>query len=599
MTFLRSICSTLGTEEYPLNKNIILLGRGADCDIRLDYGAVSRHHAKISLLADGFFLEDLQSSNGTQVNDASAVGSVRLYNGDRIAICDLEFVFVCDIPGSQRPAVRPRKRWANGILLDDTPPERPINVISQINLSDASGANRTVTLHPDDYEQHIQTLQTKLDVMLRLMKDLGTVFNQQELLPQFLENLLKLFPQADFSCYFAPDEATGQLELIDFQAKERFDEASLRISRSVLRQVFETRTAILSNDTQDDTRFDPTDSLLYSRICSMMVVPVIAPSVEEVAGVIQIDSRSSGRPFTNVDLDLLVSIASQIAVYQENLRYQEVRHNEEMMSQELSVAHTVQRSFLPYRRPEVSDYEFFDFYKPAQYLGGDYFDYIPLQDGRLGMVLADVAGKGISAALLMAKLSSEVRFSLLTESRLTDAMGRLNRVYCDPLLENRFVTVVMAVIDPTRHEMRLVNAGHVYPIRRFADGNIEEIGTGRQGFPIGVEATTQYEEILLTIEPGQSVFFMSDGIPDAMNADGDYFDLSRVFQVLSTPEALSPVEIGQRLIDEVHRFVGVTPQSDDQCLVILGQQLSRKKETAKRKVEVQNGENETEETDNR
>lgn len=570
MTLLRSICPKLGNQEFPILSGSVLLGRNADCDIRLDHGGVSRRHAKIMLLSSGYFIEDLQSSNGTRVNDNLIEETVRLFDGDRISICDLEFVFVCEKPTSQRSPAGIVKRRYDAALLDDDPTSRPLNVTSQIDLAENTILTRPSSLRPDDYAHHIQVLQTKLDVMLQMMKNLGKVIKLRELLPSLLENLLRLFPQADFSCYMAPNPADGQLELVDFVSKAPPSGVPFKISRSIPQRVFESRTAILSDDIQDDSRFDPTDSLLHSRICSIMAVPVIAQSSDSIVGVIQIDSRSSGRPFNDIDLDLLVSIASQIAVYQENLFYQDVKHNEEMMSQEMSVAHKVQRGFLPYRRPEVTAYEFFDFYKPAKYLGGDYFDYIPLPDGRLGIVLGDVAGKGISAALLMAKLSSEVRFSLLTESSLTDAMSRLNKVYCDPQLENRFITVAMAVINPARHELRLVNAGHVYPIRRFSDGMFEEIGTGRQGFPIGIVPDAAYEEITFSIKPGESVLFMSDGITDAMNAAGEYFELERVQKSISSPKPLTPVEIGRRLIDDVHQFVGATPQSDDQCLVIFG-----------------------------
>lgn len=570
MTLLRSICPKFGNQEFPILTDSVLLGRSADCDIHLDHGGVSRRHAKIMLLSSGYFIEDLQSSNGTRVNDNLIEETVRLFDGDRISICDLEFVFVCEKPSSQRSAAGIVKKRYDAALLEDEPTNRRLNVTSQISLADNTIISRPTSLRPDDYAHHIQVLQTKLDVMLQMMKNLGKVVKLRELLPSLLENLLRLFPQADFTCYVAPNSVSGQLELIDFISKTPPSGVPFKISRLIPQRVFETRTAILSDDIQDDDRFNPTDSLLHSRICSIMAVPVIAQSSGAVVGVIQIDSRNSGCPFNDIDLDLLVSIASQIAVYQENLYYQDVKHNEEMMSQEMSVAHKVQRGFLPYRRPEVTAYEFFDFYKPAKYLGGDYFDYIPFPDGRLGIVLGDVAGKGISAALLMAKLSSEVRFSLLTESRLPDAMSRLNQVYCDPQLENRFITVAMAVIDPVRHELRLVNAGHVYPIRRSADGTLEEIGTGRQGFPIGIVPEAEYEEITLSIKPGESVLFMSDGITDAMNAAGEYFELERVQKSLSISEPLSPAEIGRRLMEDVHQFVGATPQSDDQCLVIFG-----------------------------
>lgn len=569
MTCLKTQNLSLGTTEFPIQTSVALLGRNPDCEIHLNHNAVSRRHARIFHDERGFTIEDLNSSNGTCLNGEVLTERKRLYNGDTIQICDLDFTFESGRPEAQRPAnTLPSKRIDSAVVTDEGQ-ERPINVTSQIDLR-SSLQTRPLPGLSGDHIGQIQALKTKIDVMMQMMKNLGKVIDSEDLLSEFLTNLLKLFPQADFSCILSPDPVTDVLELVDFKARNRASTTPFRISRSIPERVFEERTAILSDDLLEDARFNTSDSLLHSRICSLMAVPIIEQTTQTPIGVIQIDSRSSGRPFTDVDLDLLVGIANQIAVYHENIRFQEVRRKEQMLSQEMTVAHQVQKGFLPNCQPKCSKYAFYDYYQPAKFLGGDYFDYIPLPDGRIAVVLADVSGKGISAALLMAKLSSEVRFSLLTAKTLPDAMKRLNSVYCDRQWENRFITLALAVLDPAANRLNLLNAGHLFPIHRSSDGMVEEVGEGRQGFPIGVMPDTEYEEVSFELGVGDTVLLMSDGITDAMNADGEYFELGRVIKLLQEEKSNAVTVLGDRLIQAVQTFVGQTPQSDDQCLVLIG-----------------------------
>lgn len=569
MTCLKTQNRSLGATEFPIRSSVALLGRNPDCEIHLNNSSVSRRHARIFHDERGFTIEDLQSSNGTLLNGEALTERKRLFNGDAIQICDLDFTFESRRPEAQRPSGKFLNKRIDLAVVTDDSQERPINVTSQIDLRQVM-QTRPLPGPAGDYIGQIRALQTKVDVMLQMMKNLGKVIDSDGLLPEFLTNLLKLFPQADYSCILSPDPVTEMLELVDFKARDRSGTEPFRISRTVPEMVFERRTAILSDDLQEDTRFNASDSLLHSRICSLMAVPIIEQTSQTPIGVIQLDSRSSGRPFTDVDLDLLVSIANQIAVYHENLRFQDIRRKEQMLSQEMTVAHQVQKGFLPNCQPQSESYTFYDFYQPAKFLGGDYFDYIPLPDGRIAVVLADVSGKGISAALLMAKLSSEVRFSLLTEKTLPEAMKRLNGVYCDRMWQNRFITLALAVLDPATDTLSLLNAGHLFPIRRSPGGIVEEIGEGRQGFPIGVMPDADYEEISIELGPGDIVLLMSDGITDAMNAQGDYFELARVTKLLQDEKSNVVTALGDTLIQSVQAFVGTTPQSDDQCLVILG-----------------------------
>jgi sigma-B regulation protein RsbU (phosphoserine phosphatase) len=224
---------------------------------------------------------------------------------------------------------------------------------------------------------------------------------------------------------------------------------------------------------------------------------------------------------------------------------------------------------LPSAPPQIAGYHFFDFYEPANHVGGDYYDYIDLPGGRLAVVLADVSGKGVSAALLMAKLSGEVRYCLASEPTAAAAMNRINASFSRSGWEDRFVSFVLAVLDPKRHEVTLVNAGHMPPLLRQGAGQVENVGAAEAGFLLGVEADFQYTQYTRQLAPGDFLTIFTDGISEAMNADGELYGLFRLRQQVGADVA-SVAALGRHILDDVKRFVGGRPQSDDMCLACFG-----------------------------
>jgi serine phosphatase RsbU (regulator of sigma subunit) len=300
----------------------------------------------------------------------------------------------------------------------------------------------------------------------------------------------------------------------------------------------------------------------------MMCAPLVAKDGQAL-GVIQIDTRDQRQRFTQDDLEVLASVACQAAVAVENAQLHEIKLEEAALRRELALAHRVQQGFLPAAPPQLEAYEFFDFYEPAKELGGDYFDYIPLSGGRLAIVLADVSGKGISAALLMAKLSSEVRYCLVREPTPAEAVCRLNRVFCENRWEDRFVTLVVTVLDPARHEICIVNAGHLPPLLRYASGLVEATGESAGGLPLGIDRQVGYEQMSFSMAPGDSLTMYTDGISEAMNVARDFYGAKRLEAQLSAMvEGVRA--LGQRILEDVRRFVGGQPQTDDMCVTCFG-----------------------------
>ena len=556
MAVLKSLHGPDAGQTHALVGDSIVLGRHPECSIVLDAGAVSRQHARIVKVGDDYLVEDMNSRNGTHVNDERIEGRVKLSEGDVLKICDLTFTFHLGAPGDAARPRNPETAQEAVVMVDDAKLSVTSTIRSKLEVSMGSSGLR-VSVNPE----------VKLRALLEIGRNLGGAVRLSDVLAKLLDNLFAIFIQADRGFIVLKDARSGRL--IPKAVKHRREGATeaIRISRTILHEAVSGKEAILSADAATDERFEMSESIVDFHIHSMMCAPLIG-SDGEVLGVIQVDTRDQRRRFGRDDLDVLASVACQAAVAVENTQLHEIALHGELMRRELALAHKVQQGLLPATPPQLEGYEFFDFYEPAQQLGGDYFDYIPLQGGTLASALADVSGKGISAALLMARLSAEVRYCLASFADPAAAMERLNAVFCESRWEDRFVTMVLAVLDPLRHEMSIVNAGHLAPLLRHASGKVEAVGQEAGGLPLGVEGESRYEPFRVSLAPGDSLVLYTDGLPDAASADGQYYGGDRI-QAQLEKEAAHAAALCQRLLSDIRRFVGNRPQSDDMCLTCI------------------------------
>jgi sigma-B regulation protein RsbU (phosphoserine phosphatase) len=205
------------------------------------------------------------------------------------------------------------------------------------------------------------------------------------------------------------------------------------------------------------------------------------------------------------------------------------------LKRDLQIAQQVQLSFLPKSVPTVVGYDFAAHYEPALAVGGDYYGFIPMPDGRLAVAVGDVAGKGVSAALMMAKLSSEARYCMHTEGDPARAVCKLNDLLAEYTAQaDKFVTLALAVLDPSRHGVSLVSAGHPSPllIRRGAAGPIEVVPKREAGMPLGISPGSAYTAVELGLEPGDSLLLFTDGVTDSESVQKKQFGLDGLHGVL-------------------------------------------------------------------
>jgi phosphoserine phosphatase RsbU/P len=557
MAFLELLRGSAPGTRYELNGDKSVIGRSADCEVPVDSPAVSRRHAAIVRENGDYYIEDLRSRNGTFLNEQRIADRSLLNDGDHLVICDQEFEFHNGVRKAAASSGLDESSVA--ILVDDTTEGNKASVMATLDVSGRS-ASWGLSAKPE----------VKLAALLEISNNLAQTFSVEEILPKLLDSLFKIFVQADRGFVVMRPKVDGPLVPVAAKGRRPGDEERMRISRTIVEEAMNARKAILSADASSDERFGMAQSIADFSIRSMVCAPMISTDGQPI-GVIQIDTMNQRARFTDEDLEVLAGVASQAAVAIDNARMHEQVVSQRAMQRDLELARQMQRTLLPSKPPQVPGYFFFDYYQAARQVGGDYYDYVSLPGGRYAVIVGDVAGKGMSAALMMARLSSDVRFSLASEPDPAKAIQQINEGFAHHDWQDRFVTMIAAVLNPATNELVMVNAGHMAPLLRRAGGVVEEIGEEGAGLPLGVLEGYEYQSFTHKLEPGDVLTIFTDGFSEAMNADRELYGLERLKdQIKSPPENIT--DLGKDILENVRKFVDGVDQSDDMCLVCFGRQ---------------------------
>ena len=561
MAFLELVKGSAAGSRFELDGDRSIIGRSADCEVPIDVPAVSRRHAAILHERGHYFIEDLQSRNGTFLNDKRLTDRTPLDEGDLFIICDQEFRFHTGVGTGILDPMRNLEESSIAELVDDTKDPTRASVMATFDVGNGS-VSWGLSAKPE----------VKLAALIEISNNLAQTLAVEDILPKILDSLFKIFTQADRGFVVMRPRANGPLVPVAVKTRRAGDEERMRISRTIVEEAMKSRKAILSADAASDERFGMAQSIADFSIRSMMCAPMMGTEGQPI-GVIQIDTLNQRSRFTDSDLEVLASVASQAAVAIDNAKMHEQVIAQRAMQRDLELARRMQRALMPSKPPQVPGYYFFDYYQAAREVGGDYYDYVPLPGGRFAVIVGDVAGKGVPAALLMARLSADVRFSLASEENVSKAVEQINEGFANRDWQDKFVTMLVAVLNPQTGDLMMVNAGHMAPLLRRHDGTVAEIGEEAAGLPLGVAAGMEYESYSHRLEPGDVVTIFTDGFSEAMNGHRELYGLERLKQQLSSP-VLNVREFGQHILDDVHQFVNGYDQSDDMCLVCLGREES-------------------------
>ena len=498
-----------------------------------------------SALGDQYVIEDRGSRNGTRLNGQLLTGRRSLRSGDRIGICDIELTFHEDTPASE-----PDQRA--GLQTEVTVEEAEAKSIASVPVPT-----------PGPAPPLARCSEERLRALVAMLKRLGSSLDIAATLEELLAGLFAIFRQADcgFVAFLSAEQEPVSPRVTLFRCPG--SEERLAISRTLIKHVLSRRQAFLwtqHKKTSDLTSFATLESL---DVRSVMCVPLLDGEGNPF-GVVQIDSKNQCQAFTADDVEVMAGAVSQAAMAVRYARLYEEGLRRQAIERDLQLARQVQLSLLPAECPSCDPYQFFAYYQTAHEVGGDYYDFVELPNGRLAIVLADVAGKGVSAALLMAKLSGELKYYLSCEAPAA-AVARMN----DGLSRGgagRFITLLLIILERTSPRLTLINAGHLAPLRRRASGAIEVVGESDRGVALGILPEAEWRQVEMVAEPGDVWFAFTDGFTEAVNARGEMYGGTRLRQQLARAPAVVR-EAGETILAAVRQFVSDQSQSDDMCLV--------------------------------
>jgi len=557
-------------DHFPLGRLRITIGRSARNDLCIPDPFASRVHAEVRREGDEYLLQDLGSANGTLYNGATVQGVIPLTAGGRIQIGETEIVFNDGTYNSSMGATMITDNSGTSL------PEATIALASgdrtTSGLLEAIEGART---KPEEITAAASGTAKHGD-LLALISKVGITLLSPATLNETLEQVVSLVFEAvpaDRCLIMMRDAANEDLRVAVARLRDRVgDVGEIRVSRNVLDEVVMRGKSVLTSDAQHDPRF-ASGTVVLQGVRSVLAVPL---GVEDkVFGIIYADSPIAEGRFTEDHLKVLTTLASVAAIRVENAQLVEERLERERLERELALASEIQQRFQPTAPPHVNGYELQGISFPCYEIGGDYYDFIERDDGRLVIALGDVSGKGTAAALLMSSLHAAVHAQAGSHDSLVSTISAVNRYLAENIPANRFVTLFYAELDPESGSLSFLNAGHNQPLIVHSAGTVEQLASG--GLPLGIKPDADYREGRTQLQPGDVLVVYSDGVTEAVSPTGEEFGATRLYEVVSRNIEASAAGIRDRIESSLTKFSQGTSAADDITLVIVKRQAESKR----------------------
>ena len=342
------------------------------------------------------------------------------------------------------------------------------------------------------------------------------------------------------------------------------DPADLYISRTLLAEVVEGRSVVSFVDTSQDEKLARAQSIVAQDIRSAICAPLVVG--DAVLGVLYLDFQAYRGAVTAEDVHLVAQIARFAAVKLETTRLREEAIAKSRMEEELRTAYVVQSRLLPEHLPEIDGYAFAGTNRPCRTVSGDYYDVIVRPDGRMYFVIADVSGKGVTAALVMASVATAFNIFTRTDPSPAELVRELNVTLAPKTAPTKFVTLVAGLLDPKTGTVEFVNAGHVSPLVISRDGVAQMKTTD---LVVGLIPSAQYRNQRVTLAPGDSIVLFTDGVTEAENFAEEQLGIDPVARLVTTLHGTPAPRILETIEAHVREFIGEAPAGDDVTMLAL------------------------------
>jgi serine phosphatase RsbU (regulator of sigma subunit)/pSer/pThr/pTyr-binding forkhead associated (FHA) protein len=525
------------------------IGRSARSDICIPDAFASRLHAEIRQEGDSFWLQDLGSANGTRYNNSAVTMPIPLTSGGEIQIGETVIIFEDD---------RQKLIHNATLIADNTEALNPAMTIA-FNRNKNSTAEM-IASQAVSSRSELLALISKVGVTLLSSTGLDDTLNQIASL------VFEAVPAERCVIMLRDEKVEGGTKIAVARVRGKDETLSeVRISRTVMDEVFKNGKSVLTSDAQHDPRY-ASQTMALLGIRSVLAVP-LSVSEEEVFGLIYADSPTYEATFTEEHLNILTTLASVASIRVENASLLEARMARERMEHELTLATEIQQRFQPSTMPESEGYEFQGISFSCYEIGGDYYDFIQRHDGKIFVALGDVSGKGTAAALLMSSLHAAIHAQVAARSSLLETVKSVNQYLADNTPSNRFVTLFIAELDSSTGTLNYINAGHNPPLIGRMDGTIQQLDSG--GFPLGIIPMADYEVGQLQLNSGEALVIYSDGVSEANNLAGEEFGIERLSDVIAKNLTRSASGLRDKVESTLSEFTQTAPAGDDITLVIV------------------------------
>jgi phosphoserine phosphatase RsbU/P len=399
------------------------------------------------------------------------------------------------------------------------------------------------------------------DVLLELSRTISTPLDLEGVIDAIF-NALHQVVDFDAAAIYLVNRRTHVLELVSQLGYPEGSDAAFRlqVGQGIVGWVAKTGEPVIVPDVRTDPRYVAARPATRSELAAPLLVE------GRTIGVFNLESNLDDA-YHEGHLEMVKAFASQAAVVIERARLTRELFERRHLERELAIAREIQLSFLPKSDPVVPGFDLAGTTRPHDEVGGDYYDFIRVSETRLGIAIADVAGKGIPAALLMAGFRMSLLAEIRNEFALRAVMRKVNSLVFESTDRHKFVTAFYGLLDFRNRVLTFSNAGHNPPILLRADGTIVNLVDG--GVALGVLAEAHYEERPIAIRPGDVLVLYTDGVSEAMSPHEEQFGTRRIEQSIQRRAAQSSKEILQGLVADVLEFTGERGADDDLTLIVL------------------------------
>jgi sigma-B regulation protein RsbU (phosphoserine phosphatase) len=385
--------------------------------------------------------------------------------------------------------------------------------------------------------------------------NLAGALELEDLLKNILQSIARVVPYAAAGVFLI-DPAEGDMEAIysEGYSEEARKTLHVKMGQGLVGHVAKTGKGVIVRDVTVDPYYIESDPETKSEIVAPIKVG------DRVVGVLNMESHQLGA-YNDHSLALIQAFATHAAISLERARMHESMINAQKIEEQLNVARTIQRTFLPDLPPAVEGYDVHGRNVSSGEVGGDYFDYIRIVDQQYGLTIADVSGKGVPAALIMATFRASLIAEIRNNYSIRTICEKVNRLMVESVEPGNYVTAVYGVLDSHNHIFTYANCGHNHPFILRHDGSVVYLNEG--GPILGVTAEGKFEEQALFLNPGDIIVMYTDGVTEVFDENGEEFGVERLVEVVRSDRKKSSAEVEQAIYSAVQKYAAPSHVFDD------------------------------------